>query len=116
MATRERPEQVSLDLARSTAIADTQAEFERLAIEWKQEAAHLSSPSAIAEHRAYKEIIGMGKDVIPFILRDLEDSRAQWFWALRSIARESPVRPEDRGDVRAMTDAWLAWGKDRRYI
>ena len=44
MATRERPEQVSLDLARSTAIADTQAEFERLAIEWKQETAHLSSP------------------------------------------------------------------------
>ena len=58
----------------------------------------------------------MGKEAIPFILRDLEHSRAQWFWALRSIARESPVRPEDRGDVWAMTDAWLNWGKEHRYI
>ena len=114
MATRERPEQVSVDLARS--LSRKEAEFERLALEWKSETAHLSSPGAIAEHRAYQEIIGMGKEVIPFILRDLEDCRAQWFWALRSITRESPVRPQDRGDVRAMTDAWLSWGKNRRYI
>ena len=116
MPIRERPEQARLEIARSPVVADTQAEFERLATKWKRETAHLSSPSAIAEHRAYQAIIGMGKEVIPFILRDLEDSRAQWFWALRSIARESPVRPEDRGDVRAMTDAWLNWGRDRRYI
>ena len=98
------------------ASADTWVEFERLAAKWKLDTAHLSSPSAIAEHRAYQEIIGMGKEAIPFILRDLEDSQAQWFWALRSIARESPVRPEDRGDVRAMTAAWLDWGRDRSYI
>jgi hypothetical protein len=95
---------------------DAQAEFEQLSVEWKQETAHLSSPSMIAEHRAYQEIIGMGKGAIPLILRDLEGSHAQWFWALRSIARESPVRPEDRGDVHAMTIAWLDWGRDRRYI
>ena len=116
MPTRERPEQVELDVARGTVVADKHAEFERLATEWKQETAHLSSPSAIAEHRAYQAIIGMGKEVIPLILRDLENSRAQWFWALRSIAGESPVRAEDRGDIRAMTDAWLNWGRDRRYI
>ena len=97
-------------------VTDTQAKFERLASEWKHETAHLSSPDMIAEHRAYQEIIGMGKEAIPLILRDLEDSQAQWFWALRSIARESPVRPEDRGDVHAMTVAWLDWGKDRRHI
>ena len=115
MPTRERPEQAEPDVARGTVVAEKQAEFERLATEWKQETAHLSSPGAIAEHRAYQAIIGMGKEVIPFILRDLENSRAQWFWALRSIARESPVRAEDRGDIRAMTDAWLNWGSDRRY-
>ncbi len=116
MSTRERPERVALDVAGGPVVADTQAEFERLATEWKRETAHLSSPSAIAEHRAYQAIIGMGKEAIPFILRDLESSRSQWFRALRSIAGESPVRAEDRGDVRAMTDAWLNWGKDRRYI
>ena len=95
---------------------EVQAEFERLAAEWKRETEHLSSPNAIAEHRAYQEIIGMGKEAIPMILRDLEKTRAPWFWALRSIARESPVRPEDRGDVDAMTYTWLDWGRLRHYI
>ena len=109
----ERPGQLRSDVAGGPVVADVQAEFERLATEWKRETAQLSSPGAISEHRAYQEIIGMGKDAIPLILRDLEDSRAQWFWALRSIAGESPVRAEDRGDIAAMTDAWLGWGKDR---
>jgi hypothetical protein len=95
---------------------ETHVEFERLAAEWKQETAHLSSPGMIATNRAYQEVIGMGKDAIPFILRDLEKSPAQWFWALGSITRESPVRPEDRGDVDAMTVAWLDWGRRNRHI
>lgn len=93
-----------------------EAEFQRLATEWKQETAHLSSSVMIAEHRAYKEIIEMGEDAIPFILRDLEESPSQWFWALRSIAKESPVRPENRGDVDAMTAAWLDWGRRHLYV
>ena len=99
-----------------SAAKEAQAEFERLAAEWKQETAHLSSMSMIAEHGAYREIIRMGKEAIPLILQDLEESRAQWVSALRSITGESPVAPEDRGDVEAMTAAWLDWGRNRRYI
>ena len=95
---------------------EVQTEFEQLAAEWKRETAHLSSPNAIAGHRAYQEIIGMGEKTISFILRDLQETRDQWFWALSSIARESPVQPEDLGDVDAMTKAWVDWGKQRRYI
>ncbi|MDE2822452.1 MAG: hypothetical protein OXK79_02985 [Chloroflexota bacterium] len=95
---------------------DIKADFQRLAAEWKQDTAHLSSPEMIAAHRAYQEIIGMDKDAIPFILQDLQKSPTQWFWALRSIAGESPVRPEDRGDVDAMTTAWLDWGRRNLYI
>ena len=94
----------------------TQTEFDRLAAEWKHETAHLSSLNMIVEHRAYQEIIGMGKEAIPMILQNLNEAPAQWFWALRSISRESPVRPEDRGDVDAMTAAWLEWGKRRHYV
>ncbi len=58
----------------------------------------------------------MGKYAIPLILHDLGQTKAQWFLALRSIARESPVEPKDRGDVDAMTNAWLDWGRKYRYI
>ena len=95
---------------------NVQREFEQLASEWKRDTAHLSDPSMIAEHRAYQEIIGMGEEAVPMILRDLEKSPALWFWALRSIAGESPIRPEDRGDIDAMTSAWFDWGRRRRYI
>ncbi len=95
---------------------ETQAEFERLTTQWKQDTAHLSSTAMIAEHPAYQEIIGMGKDVIPFILHDLEESPSQWFWALGSITGESPVRPADRGNVDAMTASWLDWGRRNLYI
>lgn len=102
--------------ADASARAEARAAFGQLASEWQRETAHLSSPTAISEHHAYQKIIGMGEDAIPWILRDLEETRSQWFWALRSIAGESPVKPEDRGDIEAMTAAWLDWGKRRRYI
>ena len=91
-------------------------EFEAHASEWKRDTAHLSDPSMIAEHHAYQNIIGMGEEAIPLILRDMEESPSLWFSALRSITGESPVRPEDRGDIDAMTAAWLDWGRRRRYI
>ena len=93
-----------------------QDEFDTLATLWKQETEHLSSPNMIASHMAYQQIIGMGQDAIPLILRDLEETQDQWFWALRAIAKESPIKPEDRGDIDAMTDAWIDWGKRHRYI
>ena len=113
MAARELSDQIRSDSAR-TATGD-RTEFDRLADEWKRETAHLSSIDAIAEHRAYRAIIEMGEEALPLILRDLMSAQAPWFRALRSIAGESPVLPEDRGNVRAMTAAWLDWGRGRRW-
>lgn len=96
--------------------ATVEQEFEKLATEWKHSTKYQSSPGRIAGHSAYQAIIGMGKDALPLILRDMEQSPGEWFWALRAISRESPVGTEARGDIRAMTDAWLDWGRRRRYI
>ena len=93
-----------------------QRKFARLTSKWQEETAYLSSPSAIAEHPAYQEIIGMGKAALPLILRDLRKTQAQWFFALRAISGKSPVPLQDRGNVSAMTRAWLEWGADQRYV
>lgn len=93
-----------------------QAEFDLLAAKWQEETQYVSSPNTIAEHPAYQEIVGMGKHAIPMILQNLQETQAQWFWALRSIAGESPVKPENHGDIDAMTADWLDWGKRHRYI
>ena len=93
-----------------------QSEFDLLAAEWQEQTAFLSSPNTIAEHPAYQAILGMGERAIPMILRDLQKTQAEWFWALRFIARESPVKPENRGNIDAMTADWLDWGKRHHYI
>jgi len=61
----------------------------------------------------YQKIIAMGKPAVPLILAQLRtegDDPDQWFWALRVITGENPVRPEHQGDFLAMANAWLAWG------
>ena len=97
-------------------IAVDAQEFARLATAWKRETSHLSLAEMIAEHPAYQEIIAMGSTALPFILKDLKETGGQWFWALRAITGSSPVRPKDRGNIEAITESWLNWGRANRYI
>jgi hypothetical protein len=90
--------------------------FNLLARKWKKETVNLSSTQEIILHPAYQSIIGMGPAVVPFILRELRRSPDFWFWALRCVTGENPVTQNMRGDVAAMTKAWLDWGRDCRCL
>src|SRR5712692_2647132 len=89
--------------------------FNRLAAIWKSETRFLSSTTKVAEHPAYQEIITMGEEVVPFILRDLESKPDLWFKALRAITGAQPVPTADAGNVDLMTKAWLSWGRKHGY-
>jgi hypothetical protein len=93
-------------------------QFQRLADEWERETRNLSSPRAIMSHPVVDKIVSMGDIVIPLILGRME--RRPWFWfqALKQLSNESidPVKLSMRGDLQAMTDAWLQWGVRRGYI
>jgi hypothetical protein len=90
--------------------------FAVLATRWYQETATLSSISQIAMHPAYQEIIGIGREAVPFILRELQQQPHHWFWALRAITGVDPIPAEHRGKIREMTDAWLQWGQEHGYL
>ncbi len=96
--------------------ADARQRFVELAKEWREATGHLSSPSQIAMHPAYQRIIGMGPSVVPFILEDLRQTGAQWYWALHAITGESPVPPGVRHTSRETRDIWLKWGRDHGYV
>jgi hypothetical protein len=87
--------------------------FESLAAAWRKECAHLSSVREMVLHPAYQQIIGMGRDAIPFLLRELERQPDHWFWALWAITGENPVPPEHRGRLRDMARDWLEWARQR---
>ncbi len=89
--------------------------FQRLAAVWRAETAYLSSVTQMVNHPAYQEIIALGQDVLPSILRDLAKQPDHWFAALRAITGAQPVPPEDRGRVERMAEAWLRWAKEHGY-
>ena len=89
--------------------------FAKLAQQWRIETRGISSTTELVIHPAYQQIIGMGKDVIPLLLKELEMRSGRWFWALKAISREDPVPDEKRGDTRAAIAAWLDWGNKSGY-
>ena len=97
------------------AFAKIEEKFVRLRDEWKSQRGPSSSTVKLVMHPAYQTIIGMGREVVPCLLRELETNIDNWFWALRAITEADPVREEDRGDGQAMATAWLAWGRDQGY-
>lgn len=92
---------------------DMERRFNDLAEKWKSETAHQSVMSNIVLHRSYQEIIGLGHDVLPLILKNLSVEPNHWFWALRAISGEDPVPASDIGRFGAMRNAWLKWGRNR---
>jgi hypothetical protein len=99
-------------------VAEESAEerFKRLAQQWSEESAFISSVTDIAMLPSYQKIIGMGWAAVPFILEDLKQEPQHWFWALRAITDIDPVPKEDAGNIQKMTEAWLKWGRQNSII
>jgi hypothetical protein len=102
-----------LEFTKKNSISGSQLEqtFNELAKQWKEETINLSSTERIVLHTAYQEIIGLGPNVIPLVLKELEKEPRLWFWALRMLTRKNPVSENILGNLKAMQKAWLDWGR-----
>jgi hypothetical protein len=89
--------------------------FQELVNQWQQETRGVSSSTELILHPAYQQIIGMGREVVPLLLRELEKKSGRWFWALKSITRQDPVPLELRGKTKEMIKIWLDWGRKNGY-
>ena len=72
---------------------------------------HVSSASDLINDKRYQEIIGLGWDVVPYLLTDLQQNKRFWFPALAAITGVRPFDPSDTNSPRRMTEAWVRWGK-----
>jgi hypothetical protein len=73
-----------------------------------------SSMTNIVMHRAYQRIIGLGKEVVPLLLTELEREPDYWFWALTAITGEDPAATSET--MEEATAAWLGWGRERTLV
>jgi hypothetical protein len=97
------------------AVESLEARFHRLAAAWEQATGHLSSMTAASEHPAYQEIIRLGPEVVPLLLRDLAATQRHWFIALRQITGANPIPASAAGNVPKMIEAWRDWAKEHGY-
>lgn len=94
---------------------EIERDFYALAQQWKRECTRGADISEMAMHPSYQRIIGMGPDVVPLLLKELEREPEHWFWALYSITGVNPVPPEGEGKLKEMAKAWVDWGKRQGY-
>ena len=105
---RRKPSRVS----KSAGVHDR---FQRLAYQWLSETEFSSDIGQITAHPAYLQIIALGPEVIPYVLRQLKCELGHWFIALRALAQGDDPGSKQKTMVDAR-NAWLEWGTEQGYI
>ena len=83
--------------------------FNRLKAQWIREQATSSRMRDIVLSVPYQNIIGMGRDALPLLLREIKTSPYYWFWALERITEANPA--ENSTTHEEMVSAWLEWAR-----
>jgi|SRR5579863_652454 len=86
--------------------------FHKLRTTWEHENRCESDVNRIVNHPAYQEIIKLGWDVVPYIIRENANSPGHWHTALNKITGQDPVPDEHAGDLAAIAQDWIAWADD----
>lgn len=109
---------VQLPAVQKERVPTLQERFREQAQKWEQETRFVSSITKRINHPSYTAILGMAQEpgIIGILLRDLQENRRPWFWALSYMTQTNPVSQEDAGKTDKMIAAWLKWGKEKRYI
>jgi len=91
--------------------------FSGLAEEWREATRFESSLMQSISHPAYRAIVQLGNDAVPVLLKELTRQQPEpWFLALREITGVDPVTSKERGNMRAIAEAWLRWGHTRGLV
>lgn len=88
--------------------------FHELAARWRAETFHMSSTHDVVLNPAYLQIIGLGKPIVPLLLRELQERPEPWFWALTALTGDDPTNGAQTFDE--AVQAWLSWGRDKGYL
>jgi len=91
--------------------------FRSLVRQWRDDTEHMSNVNKANAHPAYQQIIGMGRvltsQIVPLLLKELEERPDHWFRALVEITGTDPAEGQDTFE--GAISSWLDWGKRKGY-
>jgi hypothetical protein len=83
---------------------------------WREETMYLSDSTRMTSHPAYQELIALGPAALPFLFRDLEQTKdGHLTKALTAITGARPIPADACGQMRRIAETWLRWAKDNGY-
>lgn len=102
-------------LGRDAQREQVRVRFDLLADELAVSMAGASSTRRAMRHPAYAEILALGKDAIPFLLRRLErpGSRPLWLRLLGSLTAFQPGAGQET--ISDAAHAWMRWGRTEGF-
>lgn len=90
--------------------------FKTLVQQCEREAGSLHV-AQLASHRAFRELMSLGDDIVPLLLEGLDlDEPKDWFAALQKITGVDPVSPANKGNPKGMACDWLRWARARGIL
>lgn len=87
--------------------------FDVLATRWRQETGGLSISRLRHEHPAWQQILSLGPEVVPEILRRIEREPDHWHTGLVQLTGENPIPVGERITVSQGCARWVEWGRKR---
>ncbi len=90
--------------------------FTSLAETWSNETGGYSTTSRRYAHPSYQAILGMGEEIVPLILKRLEECPDWWFEALTALAKPKTNPVAKAATFAQAVEAWLEWGRRNQPI
>lgn len=78
---------------------------------WQSETAFLSDPEKITAHQSFAALVENARLVTPLIIEELKTRPSILVWVLDDAFGETPYPSSDIGNIRAMSEAWIAWAE-----
>jgi hypothetical protein len=63
----------------------------------------------LIQEAAYKELIAMGKDILPLLIQELEVNPEYWFHALKTITSQNPIKRGNQNKNSLIANDWKEW-------
>jgi uncharacterized protein YukE len=89
--------------------SDVEAQFNELAQQWYRETRMLSFINQKIMHPAHKRIVRLGREALPFILREVKNKRGDWFWTLGMLVDDDQNPPKGIPNYKQASEAWMEW-------
>lgn len=87
--------------------------FQEYKENWLRQTDFLSNMLEITNNYYYQQIIALGEDVIPLIIKDLKYEENHWFVALEKILGFTPIKNEHKGIYKLIKSDWLNYLEEK---